>query len=517
MTVTNTGSRIQNGPVRRLRRATQAAIALGAAAAAVMLGPAPAATAQEVRLTSTDGLISLTGRLVSHENGQYVIEGRLGTIAVPADQVMCEGEGCLAPTEVTTRMRVLGEPELLRAALPEFLDAYSLAVDTDISRDETDDGKPIYRLLSFEGETVVDAMLVPADAAATFKALASGEAALGVVGRQITAAEVAAMGGEDIAALKDLGLERIIGYDGIVAVVGSEVPIRTLTLEQLALIYSGRITNWSALGGPDMPISTFTREPGSSVRALLNEMVMTPAGLAVGENVITVDSNGGVVRAVETFRNGIGVTSVTELSGLRTVAIPDQCGRPISPSVASVKTGIYPLSKPVYLYGTPGDLPIHARGLMDFAVTSIGQQVLRATGYVDMLPERATVAAPEGSDALIEGASRLTTTFHALDGRAPLDIHGLNALAILAEHIRSANGRNNEYVLVGLSEDLGAARVAARRLLRVLFTEHPDIEEQLDVAFRIGGAGPEYFGECAAANPGDRTVVQVWQRPLAGG
>ena len=496
-----------------VRRLSFAALALAAMQAALPQG----ATAQEVRLTSTDNVVSLTGRLVSHDQAQYVIEGRLGTIAVPADQVICEGEGCPAPTDISTRMRIVGAPDMLRAALPEFLDAYSLAVDTDILRDETEDGRPIYRLMSFEGETVVEAVLDPADAAATFDALASGEAALGLVGRRISPAEAAGMGSEDIAAFEELGLERIIGYDGIVAVVGSEVPVRTLSLQQLAQIYSGQITNWSALGGPDMPISTFTREPGSGVRALLDELVMFPAGAAVGENVITVDSDRGVVRAVETFRNGIGMTSVTELNGLRAVAIPDVCGRAIMPSAASVKTGIYPLSKPVYLYGAPSELPVHARGLMDFAVTSVGQQVLRATGYVDMLPEKATVAAPDGSDALIEGAARLTSTFHALPGREPLDIHGLNALAILAEHIGSESGRNNEYIFVGLEDDQGAARVAARRLLRVLFTEHPEIEEQFDVAFRVGGAEPQYFGECPAAIPTDRTLVQVWQRPLTGG
>lgn len=485
--------------------------------AATLVGAAQAVAAQEVRLTSTDGVVSFTGRLVSHDDAQYVIEGRLGTIAFPADRVICDGAGCPASAEVATTMRVFGAPDLLRAALPEFLDAYSLAVDTDIARDRTEDGTSIYRLLSFEGETVVDAVLEPAGAATTFAALADGRAALGLVGRQISDAEAAAMGVGNLAALEQLGLERIVGHDGIVVVVGSEVPVQALTLEQLAQIYSGQITNWSALGGPDMPISAFTREPGSSVRVLLDQLVMEPAGVAVGENVITVDSDGGVVRAVETFRNGIGMTSVTELGGLRGLAIPDACGRPIAPSMAAVKTGIYPLSRPVYMYGAPGDLPVHGRALMDFAVSSIGQQVLRATGYVDLLPEFATVAAPDGSDALIEGAARLTTTFHALDGRAPLDMHGLNALAILAEYIRSDEGRQNEYVLVGLDDDPGVARVAARRLLRLLFTEHPPAEAQLDVAFRIGGATPDRFGECRAAIPPGRTVVQVWQRPLTGG
>ena len=219
------------------------------------------AAAQDVLLRATDGSAEFPGELVDFNGTVYTIRTRLGTLNIPAAEVTCIGEGCPASNQVTSEFSIAGDRSILRGAMPELLDAYSLEVDTDIARDRTPEGALAFQLLSLDGEPVVNVQLTETTSDAAFAALSAGDAVLAVTSRQISDDEAAALTGRDRRALEALELEQVIGLDGLVAVVGADVDIDAISPEQIAGIYSGTITNWSELGGPDSPISAFTREP----------------------------------------------------------------------------------------------------------------------------------------------------------------------------------------------------------------------------------------------------------------
>ncbi len=514
-------------------------LALGAA------GLGLSVAADTVRLVSTDGLTDLTGELLEFDGETYALQTSLGVVRIPANEVQCSGTGCPQQNEIASTFRVIGDAGLLRGAMPEILDAYSLEVDTDITRGRAPDGDTIFQFLSYDGSPIVEIGLGETLSGDAVTALAGGQASVAITTRPISDDEAALLTGRDRRALEQLGLERVIGLDGLVAIIGRDVTIEKLSIEDLAGIYSGQITNWSQLGGSDTPISVFTREPGSDIRAAFDRLVMQGGERQIAANVISVDSNQGVASAVATFPNSIGLTSFGAIDGERMLPITDSCGRVTMPNDFTIKSETYPLSSRIYIYEPPGGVPVHARGMIDFMISDLGQQVIAETGFIDLRPSQAEkeidvaqLALSRQSDVdedrllmleryrlLTNSASRLSTTFRfsisggdVLDGRAEADLQQLARL------IRSGKMDGMELVFVGLSgprEELFRARrdslSDARQILDRLFQDNPDVEEQLTVGFRVLGYGDALRSACLTgeASEADRRV-EIWVRKLGG-
>ncbi|MEO1314538.1 MAG: substrate-binding domain-containing protein, partial [Pseudomonadota bacterium] len=374
-------------------------------------------------------------------------------------------------------------------------------------------GALLFELLSFEGDLVADVELTEASASEVFADLSSGAAALGITTRRITDREAAALTGTDRGALDTLGLEHLIGLDGLVAVVGTEVDIDSLSMEQMAQILSGGFTNWSEVGGPDLPISAFTREAGSDVRSMVDRLLMDPRNAEVGANVIGVDSNEGLLSAVDTFPNSIGIASISALGEISGVAVPDACGVPVSPSDFSIRTGAYPLSTPVFMYEAPGQVSVHGRGLVEFARSSQGQQVISRTGYIDLSTRLAPDAPTPFAEALPEGSERLTSAF-TLDDAGRLDRRNAIEVQNLAQYILAGRANGARVTFVGLAEDADQAVVAARTIMDALFDESPDVEQLLTVGFGLKGFPLEDSDVCSAQVGESPVRVQVWVHAL---
>ncbi|MEM9231714.1 MAG: substrate-binding domain-containing protein [Pseudomonadota bacterium] len=480
---------------------------------AILLTAGTMAPAQEVRLFSTDGLVDFTGTLEDFDGDMYALRTSMGLINVPAGEVTCVGDACPSVNEVTSTFTITGAPSIQRFVMPELLDGYSLEVDTDISRGNAASGALLFELLSFEGDLVADVELTESSAADAFADLASGAASLGITTRRITDREAAALTGRDRAALDNLDLEHLIGLDGLVAVIGSGVEIESLTMDQMTEILVGSVTNWNEVGGPDLPISAFTRELGSDVRSMVDLMLMEPRNAVVGANVIGVDSNEGLLSAVDTFPNSIGIASISALGDVSGVAVPDACGVPISPSDFSVRTGAYPLSAPVFMYEAPGQLSVHGRGLVEFARSAQGQQVISRTGYIDLSTKPAPDAPAPVAGSVPATAERLTTAF-TLDTGGRLDKRDEIEVQNLAQYIRSGRANGAQVTLVGLAETSSEAVQAARLVLNQLFARNPDVEQQLSVGFGLEGVTLAQSNVCLEQVGATPARVQVWVHPF---
>ena len=104
-----------------------------------------------------------------------------------------------------------------------------------------------------------------------------------------------------------------IAYDGIVAVVNPNNPVNDLTKDQLAKIFSGEITNWNEVGGPDKQIAVFYREAGSGTRSSVEELL----GLEdVDESFVAgvMDATSGVIQSVKGNDAAIGYISYGSMS-----------------------------------------------------------------------------------------------------------------------------------------------------------------------------------------------------------
>lgn len=169
-----------------------------------------------------------------------------------------------------------------------------------------------------------------------------------------------------------------VAVDAIVPVVNPENPVKDLSLDQLAAIYSGKVRNWKELGGQDGPIVVISRDTSSGTFESWQELVMkkervTPAALMQA-------SNGTVVQAVAKNKNAIGYIGLGYLD--KSVK-----GLTVSKVAASAKTaldGEWPIARELYIF-TNGDPKGGVKKLVDYLLAADkGQKDVLAVGYVPL-------------------------------------------------------------------------------------------------------------------------------------
>ena len=182
-------------------------------------------------------------------------------------------------------------------------------------------------------------------------------------------------------ALKDAEIEQglvgtVLAYDGIAVIVNPENTVEDLTMEQIADIYSGRITNWSEVGGIDADIVLIGREAGSGTRGGFEEIVGVE-DLCQYRQELT--STGDVITAVAQNPGAIGYASLASVKDtIKAVKING-----VAPSESSVKNETYAIQRPFVLVTREGEeLNETAKAFFDFITSSKANDVIIAAGVV---------------------------------------------------------------------------------------------------------------------------------------
>jgi phosphate transport system substrate-binding protein len=171
----------------------------------------------------------------------------------------------------------------------------------------------------------------------------------------------------------------VIAYDGIAVVInpGMDLP-NGLTKEQVQGIFSGEITNYKDVGGPDATIVVVSREEGSGTRTAFEELVMTYKDASganqvkpITDRALLQQSNGQVRTTVSTTPDSIGYLSFGFLdSSVKAVNIGG-----VEPIVANVKNGTYPIVRPLNMLtkGAPNEL---ANAFIYYVLSPLGQEIV---------------------------------------------------------------------------------------------------------------------------------------------
>lgn len=174
---------------------------------------------------------------------------------------------------------------------------------------------------------------------------------------------------------KSLGLtEHVIALDGIAVVVNKDNPVTGLTGSQVADIFTGKITNWQAVGGADAPIVVILREAGSGTRDGF-ESILEIAGQCTGSQ--EVNETGIVKSTVAGNVNAIGYISLGKVSeSVHALAIDG-----VAPSEETVFDGSYKLQRP-FTCLTKGDESGLVKAFFEFVFSPDGQAMVAQKGYV---------------------------------------------------------------------------------------------------------------------------------------
>lgn len=177
---------------------------------------------------------------------------------------------------------------------------------------------------------------------------------------------------------KDGLTEKVIALDGITVIVSAKSGIDNLTTQQVADIFSGKITNWSEVGGNDGEISCIGRESGSGTRDGFESATGTEDKCKLEQELT---STGAVISAVGSNENAIGYASFSAVEGQKDIKAIKVNG--VKCSEDTIKDGSYKLQRPFcFITRTDDKLSDEAQGFYDFATSSDAADLIRNAGAV---------------------------------------------------------------------------------------------------------------------------------------
>jgi phosphate transport system substrate-binding protein len=173
--------------------------------------------------------------------------------------------------------------------------------------------------------------------------------------------------------------EITVAKDGLSVYLNEGNALSELTMDQLKAIYTGKITNWKDVGGPDAKIIPYSRENSSGTYVFFKEHVLANADYT--PRAQAMPGTAAVVNAVSKDKNSIGYGGAAYAKGIKVIRIKkDAAAAGVAPSDVTVKNGTYPLSRPLFFYlrAKPAD---EIKAFVDWVLSADGQAVVLKVGY----------------------------------------------------------------------------------------------------------------------------------------
>ena len=173
----------------------------------------------------------------------------------------------------------------------------------------------------------------------------------------------------------------VIGIDGLSVIVNEKNPVRQLTMEQLGAIYRGEIKNWNQVGGPNLKVSLYGRQPTSGTFVLFRDVAVKGE---YAQEMRQMTGNAAIVEALKSDQGGIGYVGVGYLkkaTGVAVVKLRGKDGNYYSPFDAeAVYDGRYALTRGLnqYIDGKPSGVKLD---FFRFALSHAGQKVVEGEGF----------------------------------------------------------------------------------------------------------------------------------------
>ena len=172
-------------------------------------------------------------------------------------------------------------------------------------------------------------------------------------------------------------VENIVAIDGIAVVLDPANTVADISQEQLTDIYTGKVTNWSELGGADEPIVVVGREAGSGTRGAFEELLGIEDACAYANEL---DSTGAVIAKVASTPGAVGYASLDAVDDtVVTVSIDG-----VAATEENIKAGGYLLSRP-FVMATKGEISEQSEVVQEFfayLTSDEGKEIIKGVGLI---------------------------------------------------------------------------------------------------------------------------------------
>ncbi|MEQ8824391.1 MAG: phosphate ABC transporter substrate-binding/OmpA family protein [Filomicrobium sp.] len=455
--------------------------------------------AADVTLRMKGGGFEINGSLQSFDGKAYVIRSEeFGEMNLNAKRFDCIGAACpnaqatgsLAtptggPAGVTLPTWVLGDATLVGGNaigthyIPELVAAFAAAngyiIKKSIGRDTRD---LTFVLTDRENRTVGRVFVKRHGVPAGMADLLEGKADLVWSGAPATEQDVRAFANKGIN-IRSISSEHVFALDALAVLVHPQNPLLSLSIDQIADIFAGRVTDWIELGGTPGPINVYAPVAGMGAGEAFENLVLNPRNLKLSENATRLESGSEWTSAVASDPLGIGFNMLGYISGTKPLNIKQSCGLVSKPTVFSAKTEEFPLARRLYFY-TRGDPTSRiTRALLEFALSPGAQVALKNAKFVDQQPDEVTFREQASRVAYaltaqnedfsfedmpnlltdISRANRLSTTFRFNLGSAFLDTKAEQDIERLAKELQKPAYEGRSVMLLGFADSLGRYEV----------------------------------------------------------
>lgn len=448
--------------------------------------------AQEVDLRSSDEFISVEGEIIGFNGVMVRVQTSVGAVSVPASEVICYGPACLQviasndfglTADAFQSVVVEAEPTL-----------QALSDDLAVSFDA-----PIFATLY---RTVAGAFSVANDTATSVIQEPSGEIALesgdGTQTANLTLAADGAIGDINIRSVSLNGTapatytgpagwalgegltHQLVGLQSFSVVIAPNADMAAISINDIARIYAGEITNWSQIGGADVNILPLQMPENSLIGTEVMRLVMEPAGKEIAGNVLTMADEAGILASINQFPGSISIVNSIGATENLTVPVSGSCGMPVAPTTFNIVSGDYPFARPVMATYAQAPNTGLVTELLDFASADVAQTLIAREGFIShnaitldptLKNARLTglLAAPL-DDAQRAAAAEMFQVLFDADRLSPTLIGGATSgpeggwnramFVDLLDVLADPNNAGRELVFVGLGESTAGSAAA---------------------------------------------------------
>lgn len=497
--------------------------------------------AQDVTLRSHRGDVEISGNLLGFDGEFYRVDTIYGELTVDGSGVICEGPGCPDLESYVARLVFSGAPTIGRVLMPALIEAFAIREGYEVVREDLGPDEARYALHAGEERRLMGEFVFRlTNTDEGLADLLANEADIAMALREPREDELARAREAGLGDLSAPGRARVLALDALVPVVAPSNPVQGISLQELAQVMTGEITNWAVLGGPDAPIDLHLWEESTGIGQASVQRLLLSERLSLREGVRRHANGAAFAEAVTRDPFALGLTTRSELGATWELALTGACGFALQASRRAVKTEDYPLTAPLFLYLPARRFPKLGREFLSYLRDPSAQLVIRRAGFVDQAPEEieinaqgdrfANAIAQAGEEVGLEELQRmvqvlsplrrLTTTFRFETGSARLDAQSRSNVEQLARALELGLYDARRLVFVGFSDGDGAAttnrdialrraEVVKRAVLEAAETADPARIGLEVVAF--GEAMPMACDDTAWGRQVNRRV-EVWVR-----
>ena len=362
-----------------------------------------------------------------------------------------------------TILRIHGSNTIGAKLAPDLAEAFLKRIGADsVQRKVIVPGIEVNIEGKFTNQGITQLIEIKAHGSSTgFKGLKAGTCDIAMASRRVKDKEVEALSA--LGDMKGVASEHILALDGVAIIVNTANILRSrITSEKLAKIFTGEINNWSQVGGKDAPIVVHARDKNSGTHDTFKSLILGKKNKLVS-TATRWESNDDLSNAVNADLNAIGYCGLPYVKFNKVLSVSDG-GSAIKPTVFTVATEDYPVSRRLHLY-TPAlpDNP-YSQQFIAFALGEEGQKYVRKNRFVDL-----TISAKDHKVEVsgmnhnfqklykylntVRNAKKLSASFRFKGDSMDLDNRGVRDLDRLMHFL--AENQAGETILVGFSDSEG--------------------------------------------------------------